>query len=169
MKEKKIPTKNYVIYGIIVVATLIAVFYTNEWYTAYKKSIFENSYISEYVTEINYNEFENYIQENHSAIIYISKTNSESSIAIEKELYKIIKNYELTDEMVFLNLTGNENVISEIENKYYNSTLLSDLTRIPAIAIVNNMKIVDVLVSDENEQISKSDILKLLEGQEYIK
>ena len=71
--------------------------------------------------------------------------------------------------MVFLNLTGNENVISEIENKYYNSTLLSDLTRIPAIAIVNNMKIVDVLVSDENEQISKSDILKLLEGQEYIK
>ena len=59
MKEKKIPTKNYVIYGIIVVATLIAVFYTNEWYTAYKKSIFENSYISEYVTEINYNEYEN--------------------------------------------------------------------------------------------------------------
>ncbi len=169
MKERKIPTKNYVIYGIIVVVTLVAVFYMNEWYKAYKESILENSYISEYVTEINYSEFENYIQENPSAIIYISKTNSEASIKIEKDLYKIIKANELTDEIVFLNLTDNENVLSDIENKYFSTILSTDLNRVPAIVIFDNMKIVDVLVSDEEEKISRSDILKLLEGQEYIK
>lgn len=169
MKERKIPTKNYVIYGIIVVVTLVTVFYMNEWYKAYKESILENSYISEYVTEINYSEFENYIQENPSTIIYISKTNSEASIKIEKDLYKIIKNNELSDEIVFLNLTGNENVLSDIENKYFSATLSTDLARVPAIAIFDNKKIVDVLVSDEELKISRSDILKLLEGQEYIK
>jgi len=169
MKEKKIPTKNYVIYGIIVVVTLVAVFYMNEWYKAYKESVLENSYISKYVTEINYSEFENYILENPNTIIYISKTNLETSIKIEKDLYKIIKDNELTDEVVFLNLTGNEYILDEIENKYYNVTLSTDLNRVPAIAIFNNMKIVDILVSDDEEKISRSDILKLLEGQEYIK
>lgn len=169
MEKRKIPTKNYIIYGIIVIVTLIAILYMNEWYKAYKESILENSYISEYVTEINYSEFENYIQENPSAIIYISKTNSEASIRIEKELYKIIKANELIDEMVFLNLTDNENVLSDIENKYFNMTLLTNLSRVPAIAIFDNMKIIDVLVSDEEGKISKSEILKLLEGQEYIK
>ena len=94
MKERKIPTKNYVIYGIIVVVTLFAIFYLNEWYKAYKKAELQNSYISKYVTEVNYNEFENYIQENPNTIIYIGKTNSESSIKIEKDLYKILKDNE---------------------------------------------------------------------------
>jgi len=169
MKDRKIPTKNYIIYGIIVIVTLVAVFYTNEWYKAYKMSELENSYISKYVTEINYDEFENYIQENPSTIIYISKTSSEASIKIEKNLYKIIRDNGLTDEIVFLNLTGKENILHDIENKYYSATLSIDLNKIPAIAIFDNMKIVDILVSNEEEKISKSDILKLLEGQEYIK
>ena len=169
MEKRKIPMKNYIIYGFIVIVTLVAVFYTNEWYKAYKISELENSYISKYVTEINYDEFENYILENPNVIIYISKTNSEASINIEKQLYKIIKDNELTDEIVFLNLTGNENVLDNIEKKYYKTNLLNNLDRIPAIAVLNDMKIVDILVSDEDYKISKSDILKFLEGHEYIK
>ncbi|MBE6153585.1 MAG: hypothetical protein E7166_05115 [Firmicutes bacterium] len=169
MEKRKIPMKNYIIYGFIVIVTLVAVFYTNEWYKAYKISELENSYISKYVTEINYDEFENYILENPNVIIYISKTNSEASINIEKQLYKIIKDNELTDEIVFLNLTGNENVLDNIEKKYYKTNLLNNLDRIPAIAVFNDMKIVDILVSDEDYKISKSDILKFLEGHEYIK
>lgn len=168
MKERKIPTKNYVIYGIIVVVTLFAIFYLNEWYKAYKKAELQNSYISKYVTEVNYNEFENYIQENPNTIIYIGKTNSESSIKIEKDLYKILKDNELVEKTIFLNLTDQENLLSQIQNKYYNDTLNSDLNNIPAIAIFSDGKIVDIVISSEEGKINKGEILKLLEGQEYI-
>ena len=168
MKEKKIPLKNYIIYGIIVVVTLVGVFYLNEWYKAYKQLELENSYISKYVTELNYDEFENYILENPNAIIYMGKTNSEASINVEKKLHKLLDSNELIDTSLFLNLTNNENVLTSIQNKYYSSKSLPNLDRIPAIVIFNNMKIVDILVSDENENISRGDIIKLLEGLEYI-
>ena len=59
MKERKIPRKNYIIYGIIVVVTLALVFYANEWYKAYKQHELENSYIASHVKEVNYLEFQN--------------------------------------------------------------------------------------------------------------
>lgn len=169
MKEKKIPLKNYIIYGIIVVVTLVGVFYLNEWYKAYKKLELENSYISKYITELNYDEFENYILENPNTIIYIGKTNSEASINVEKKLHKLLDSNELIDISIFLNLTNNENVLTSIQNKYYNSKSLPNLDRIPAIVIFDNMKIVDVLVSDEEENISRGDIIDLLEGFEKLK
>lgn len=169
MKEKKIPTKNYVIYGIIVVVTLVAVFYANEWYTEYRKAELENSFISKYVTEINFDEFENYILENPNGIIYMGKTNSEISINLEKDLYKIVKDNGITEEVVFLNLTGNENNLNNIQNKYYIENLSYNLTDLPALAIFRDNKIVDILINNEKEKISKSDIVRLLEVHEYIK
>ena len=77
MKEKKIPVKNYVIYGVIVVITIVIVMYLNEWYKAYKKSELNESYIAKYVNEVNYDEFSNYVLENPDGIIYIDLAHNE--------------------------------------------------------------------------------------------
>ena len=170
MKEIKIPTKNYIIYGIIVIVSLLIVFYLNEWYKAYKQNELKNSYIAKYVNEVNYDEFKNYILENPNGIVYMGRTNCEECLAVEKKLYDIADKNEIIEQLIFLNLTdfsNNNNYLNTIKNDFYNSNIITPLS-IPAIAIFNEQKIVDILISTDDNKISKSDIIKLLEGQEII-
>ncbi len=170
METRKIPTKNYIIYGIIVTLSLLLVFYLNEWFKAYKTNELENSYIANYVSELNYDEFQNYIQENPNIIVYMGIKNSEECLTVEKTLYKIIEQNDLKDELVFLNLgEKNFNQLDKIKQKYYSETLNKTFDNIPSIAIFTNGKIVDLVVSDEEGKIEKGDIIALLEGQELIK
>ena len=85
--DRKIPKKNYIIYAVIVIATILVVLYLNSWYKAYKQNELDNSYISKYINELNYEEFKNFSIENPNLIVYIGKTNCENCIKVEKELY----------------------------------------------------------------------------------
>lgn len=165
--DKKIPKKNYIIYAFIVIITLALVIYATEWYKAYKQSELDNSYITKYVNEINFEEFENYTLENPNNIIYIGKTNCEECLKLEKNLYKIIKKNELVDETVFLNVT-NFNDLNKITDKYNIETLKSNIN-VPSIAILKDSKITDVLVGNEKNIITSDLINQLLEEYEYIK
>lgn len=165
--ERKIPRKNYIIYSIIVIITISLVMYLNEWYKAYKSNELTNSYISQYINEINYEEFENLTLENTNIIVYVGEKNSEKCIKLEKDLYKIIKKYSLKDETVFLNVTDIDN-INKITNKYNIDNLKTNLN-VPSIAIIKDSKITDILNSDENNEIKNDLIIQLLEEYEYIK
>jgi len=172
MKERKIPVKNYVIYGVIVVVTLLAVFYLNEWYKAYKISELNNSYIAKHVQELNYDEFNNYVQENPNGIVYIGITDSEECLNFEKKLYQVIKSNDLIEDMVFLNLTeisNQSNYLSRVQTDYYNSGVSTPLTNVPSVAIMRNGKFVDIIISEEDITLEKSNVVNLLERQEYIK
>ena len=171
MKERKIPTKNYIIYGAIVVVTLLAVFYLNEWYKAYKVSQLNNSYIASHVQELNYEEFKNYAQENPNGIVYIGITDCNECLDFEKKLYNVLKSYDLVDSLVFLNLTDlkiQNNYLNIVEKDYY-SNISTPLNNLPSLAIMRNGKIVDIIVSEEDIMLEKSNVVNLLERQEYIK
>lgn len=169
MEQRKIPTKNYIIYGVIVVISLLFVFYLNEWFKAYKENELANSYIANYVSEVSYQEFENYIQENPNMIVYIGMKDSEECLSVEKKLYKIIEKYDLIEETVFLNVEDNNSSnLNSLKQKYYNQSLTTQIDNVPAIAIVTNKKIVDIVVSDKDGNIERGDIIGLLEGQELI-
>ena len=171
MKEKGIPVKSYVIYGVIVVITLLIVFYLNEWYKAYKVNELNESYIAKYVNEVNYDEFNNYVLENPDGIIYIGITNCEECINVEKKLYDVVNKNGLKDQLIFLNLTSvsrNNNYLNDVKNKYYSENVTTPLESLPAIAVFKDRKIVDILVTSDDDTIDKGDITKLLEGQEII-
>jgi len=167
MKEKKIPRKNYIIYGIIVVVTLTLVFYVNEWYKAYKQYELENSYISKYIKEANYLEFQNYTLENPNLIVYIGQKNCRKCVKLEKELYKVIKKYNLEDEVIFLNVTDLED-LNQILNKYKKNNLNASVN-IPSIAILDNFMFNDILNSNDENEIRTDEIVQLLMEYEYIK
>ena len=165
--DRKIPKKNYIIYGIIVIATILVVLYLNSWYKAYKQNELDNSYISKYINELNYEEFKNFSIENPNLIVYIGKTNCENCIKLEKELYKIIDDNELKDETVFLNVTDLSN-LSSIEKDFNESGIkLND--NVPSIAILKNSKFTDILNSDDQNNINNDLIIQLLEEYEYLK
>ena len=167
MKERRIPRKNYIIYGIIVVVTLTLVFYANEWYKAYKQNELENSYIAEYVKEVNYPEFQNYVLENSDLIVYIGEKNSEKCVSFEKELHKVIKEYNLEDEVIFLNVSDVNN-LNVITDTYRISSLNTSLS-IPSVAILKNSKFYDILNSNDDNELRSDEIIQLLEEHEYIK
>ncbi|MBQ7141334.1 MAG: hypothetical protein IJO32_07530 [Bacilli bacterium] len=167
MKERKIPRKNYIIYGIIVAVTLVLVFYSNEWYKVYKQNELENSYIANYIKEVNYLEFQNYVLENPNLIVYIGEKNSEKCVNFEKKLYKVIKENNLEDEIIFLNVS-NVTDLNQILRDYKLTTLNSNLN-IPSIAILNNSKFSDILNSDDKNEIRTDEIAQLLVEYEYIK
>lgn len=166
-KEKKIPRKNYIIYAAIVAFTIVVVIYATEWYKAYKQNELENSYISKYINEIKYDEFDNYVLENPDKIIYIGKTNCEKCIQFEKNFYKVIKDNELLDQVVFFNIENEDN-INKITSKY-NVENLSNEVILPSIAILRNSKITDILNSTEENIITDDLIDQLLEEYEYKK
>ena len=172
MKKRKIPTKNYIIYSVIVIVTLLAVFYLNEWYKAFKINQLNNSYIANYVQELNYEEFKNYAQENPNSIVYMGITNSEECLTFEKKLYKVIKDNNLLDELVFLNLTDiskQDDYLDRVQTDFYNSVITVKLDNVPSVAIMRSGKIVDIIVDEENTVLEKSNIINLLERQEYTK
>lgn len=171
MKERKIPTKNYVIYGVIVVVSLLVVFYLNEWYKAYKNKELENSYIANYVSEVSYDEFKNYVLENPNGIVYIGRTNCTECLDVEKKLYEVVNKNGLKEELIFLNLNDKskqDNYLDDVKKDFYSENVSTPLTKLPAIAVFKDQKIVDILVSNDDVKINKGNIVKLLEGQELI-
>jgi len=165
--ERKIPKKNYIIYTIIVIVTLLLVLYLNSWYKAYKQKQLDESYISKYIHEINYTEFKNYSIENPNLIVYIGTTNCENCLKVEKDLYKVIKHHDLKSETIFININNLSNI--ELLEKEFNQKDLKFNYSIPSIAILKNSKIVDVLSIDDQNNIKKDLIIQLLEEHEYIK
>ena len=60
---KKIPLKNYIILCVIILLTVISVFYIRSWYITSKDYYSRNSVIKDVVHEINVDEISNYTLE----------------------------------------------------------------------------------------------------------
>lgn len=164
--EKKIPVKNYVKYSIIVIISIAVVLYLNSWYKAYKQEQLNNSYISQHINEINYDEFKSYSIENPNLIVYIGTTNCEQCIKVEKDLYKILNENGLKEDTVFLNITSHN--LKDLE-KDFNTTDIKLNYNIPSIAVLKDSKFTDIVNSDDNGSIKRDLIVQLLEEYEYIK
>lgn len=122
-ETKKIEPKNYVIFGIICILTVVLVFYLSMWYETRQEYYKNNSVISEVLAEINKTELSSYVLENPNAIVYIASSKDEDIKKFEKELKKFIQNNNLNNQFVYLDLSQpyNSDVVSEIKNLSSNS------------------------------------------------
>ena len=85
---REIPKKNYFILFIVIVLSLLIAFYFRKWYKAYEDSYLSKSIVGNYLFQINYKELDNYLVENQSAIIYVSKVGNEKIRNFEKKFIK---------------------------------------------------------------------------------
>ena len=58
---RKVPVKNYVILGVVIVVTVLILYYFYLWVDVYKESKINIPIMDKYMTVINYNEFGNII------------------------------------------------------------------------------------------------------------
>lgn len=102
-ENKKIPMKNYIILGAIVLLTIFAVFYARNLYIMSKEYYNNNSVMLDVVKEVQQDELSNYLIENPKFVLYVSSGQNKDIKAFEKNFKSIITKTEIEDNILYLN------------------------------------------------------------------
>ena len=104
--KKKKPLKNYIILGIIFISVILLVWYFCKWYlvvTDFKK---ETPIIRGTLNyEITAQDFDSYIMENPTTVIYMCTSKDDNCRSFEKDFKKFVVKKNLQDTIIYLNLS----------------------------------------------------------------
>lgn len=167
--ESYIPVKNYILAAVIVVVIILLTWYGFTWYNVIQENKVSTSYLVK--EKIISNEIKSLEEVNdifseapNSYFIYISYTGSEKIYNMEKDLKKVINEYNLNDVMYYLNVTAmkdEKDYISQI-----NETLgLTEkkITSVPTIVYYKDGKAVDIIERKDDNIMNVGDFQKLLD------
>ena len=106
---KKISSKNYAIVLIVSVLVIALTLYVRSFYLSYELYKTNNSvFIDKSVNQMNTEDFDFALTEVSEAILYVSYTGSSDINNIESRLYKEIENKNLTDKIIYWDVTNNK-------------------------------------------------------------
>ncbi len=83
------------------------------------------------ITEINYDDISNHVVEVPNIVIYVSNSSNQDSINFEKLFIKVIKKYNLENEIIYVNI-NNTNIIDPFYQDapqllFYKDSSISDI------------------------------------------
>lgn len=136
--KREVPIKNYIKLGIILLISILALFYLYLWYRTYEENRLNTPIMDNYLSIINYNELDDYLTENKSATIYLSKLNDNDIRSFEKKFKLIIQDNALKNKILYLDLTNELDQNNEI-------TITNNYTinenNLPMIVIIENSQV----------------------------
>ena len=136
---RKVPVKNYVILGAVIVVTMLILYYFYLWVDVYKESKINIPIMDKYMTVINYNELDNYLVENPNTIVYVSVLEDEVIRDFEKKFKAKYKNKKIENEILYMNVTEdikNDDIRDDMTSKYKINDL--DLLDVPCVLVFND-------------------------------
>ena len=103
MKSKKKQKKNYVVLVVIYAVVIVLVLYLASWYNTYKNYQNEIPVLKDVVSEISPSEFEHYLTENPSPVLYLCTASDSDCREFEETIKSPLEknNYE---NLVYINL-----------------------------------------------------------------
>lgn len=146
-KIREIPVKNYVYMVVILLATILILFYLYDWYKTYKENELNTGIMNDYLTIINYNELGDYIMENKDAVIYVSVLGDERINKFESSFKNVIMDNELRNSILYLDITNEDRELVE-------SRLKID-SNLPYIVVYTNGNITDTYSIADNGYSTK--------------
>ncbi len=169
--EKYIPTKNYIVALIIVLAAIFLTWYGFAWNKVRQENkvsisyFVKNNIITKEIDSLE--ELDSITQEAPERFfIYISYTGDEKIYDLEKSLAPIIKKYELNDSFYYLNvseLKKQDNYIDEINNKLG----LTDvkITNVPTVVyfVDGTVSKSGIITTADGNLMTKNDFQKFLD------
>ncbi len=149
METRSIPGKNYIILGIVVLATFALLYYFVSFYN--KQKDYENSIHTrmQFLSEVKENEIQNYILDNHDVIIYLSDSTDDTFSDFEIQLKSLMKDQNLTKNVVYMDVYK----ISSEEN--LKNILKLDTLIYPNVVIVTDEMGTSVLYKENQEKNPK--------------
>jgi len=162
-KNKKIPTKNYIILGLITLIVIILTIYINAWIKTYKENKISISPFKEVIEEVNINEIGITFSEMNEVILYVGYTNDKTIYEMEEKLIKYIKNHNLVDKFIYVDATDykeNKEYINILKTTFEN--VQDEIKEVPILIYVKNGKAEEV-INSENKKITTYNIAELVE------
>lgn len=114
---RNVPTKNYIILGVVLLVSLGLVYYFHLWFKAYNENELSNKIMDKYMDNINYNELDNYLVENNNSIIYVSVLNNNEIREFEKKFRTLFRKKKIDNNVLYMDVT---NDLMEFNHKYSN-------------------------------------------------
>lgn len=136
--KREVPVKNYIKLGIILLISILALFYLYLWYRTYEENRLNTPIMDNYLSIINYNELNDYLTENKNATIYLSKLNDNDIRSFEKEFKLIIQDNALKNKILYLDLTNELDQNNEIT--ITNNYSINE-NNLPMIVIIENSQV----------------------------
>ena len=151
---------------LLIILVIVLTLATVNIASAVKNKKINSGYINKYVSELQYDELSNYLVEPaNNAFIYLTYTGDKKVYNLETKLKKIINNYELQSNFIYVNLTeqmSNNNFLKTLNEKV---KAPSEIKKLPVILYYKDGVLTEVLQS-ENEIFSVGDFQKLLDEYE---
>ena len=162
-KERKIPTKNYVLLVVLFIAIIALVLYLCNLYHFYDEHQREIPVIRDTLFEIQPEEIEHYVMENPTTVFYMCTASSDVCRNYEKDLKKLVKKDELQSTIIYVNLSDiDENQFVDTFNAKY-PYKVSLKKNYPAFVVFEEGEVSSILQAD------KDDSLTISETEQFIK
>ena len=166
MSERVVPKRNYFMLVVMVVLVIAITFAVVNIASAIKNKKVNNGYINKYVSELQYKELTNYLVEPASnTFIYLTYTGDKNVYNLETKLKKLINNYELGSNFIYVNLTEEMNKSNFIEELNEKVKAEGKISKLPVILYYKDGILMEVL-EGENDLFTVGDFQKLLDEYE---
>ncbi|MCM1370686.1 MAG: hypothetical protein NC181_02190 [Clostridium sp.] len=150
---RQIPKKNYIIFLIVIITSVVICIYLTALYNNYKTYKYSISTLSNILREIvpsenmsNIDNLDNYLRENSNIIIYISVLENEETKQFEKEFYDFIVKNKLDKSIVYIDIDNinYKEFMMQLQNHYSKDTIYQDYNNNPTLIIFKNGLISDI-------------------------
>lgn len=173
-KEEKrvIPKKNYYLLALLLVGTLLLLYFCVNWYKAYEASKMKEPVIASVISEVKEDELSNYLMDNPNIVIYFTSSKDIKMKEFEEEFAEYISEKEIRNQIVYVDTSKIENrkFYDEFTDQYFHSELKNKgvkLDYLPNIVVVKDGKIKDVLITYDSV-ITLEDAVRFLEKNEVV-
>ena len=164
--EKVIPLKNYIYLSIVVLVSILLLFYFYLWYLTYEEGKLNNQIMDRYLQVINYNELEDYISENRDAYVYVSVLENQEIRDFEIDFKDVIVDNSLKREILYLDLSDVYNNKSKLEKAKIKYNINNkNISNVPCILNFKNGKLNNIYDIKQNKyDVDKLEIFLTNEG-----
>jgi len=167
-EKREVPIKNYIFLGIIILVSILLIFYFYLWYLTYEESKLNNQIMDRYLQVINYNEFEDYLTENKDAYVYVSILENQEIRDFEIEFKSVVIDNSLKKEMLYLDLTevyNSKKQLTNAKNKYTINN--KNISNVPCILVFKDGKLTNIYdIKANNYNLDKLENFLEQEGLE---
>jgi len=168
-EKREIPFKNYIMLGVIIISTLLISLYIFSWYRQYSNNTITKPIITSTLREVEYDNLPNVLQERDVLVMYMCTTSQDICRNFEKKFSEYIKDNNLSEEIIYLNLgysNDENNLLNKVYQEYKSDNLVKKVYQYPTLLIFNQGKIVDVLSSSNKHKINIEQVDEFLESYE---
>lgn len=155
MEKRTVPIKNYIIFGFVVILTVLVTFYMTDWYNMTKYYFLDYSSMSETVPTIEIEGLPSYFQEREDVIIYIASSKDKNIKTFENKFRKLLINEEIVSEVIYIDTSKvAPNFYEKFVTEFYDQTLVNRgiyLNIIPNILYVYQGKVTTILYEKESD------------------